>query len=186
MKTFLLLILSLTLCSCAHKSSKAPIITNLGGISAQVGVAKTRVVTIKEKVDKLVETGAKPNDPVVISLQADAESLRASLDHALGLTVAKQEEINTLAVANQETLDRVTKDNVELREGIAKRNLFVIGAIFVGAIVFYLGTLAKLAYPPLMFAPDIVVGLLAVMAFVIVTAIIISVWSWLGWLRHLF
>lgn len=138
-------------------------------------VTGTHIKDAKDKAQGILKNGAKPGDKVTVGLVKD-------------LTAAQASQVKTAAdlVTAQKQAAKLEAEHAADQKAIAKRNVYLVWALFIGALVFYVGEWAKLSNPYTTLLPNVVAGLLSVMIACGITAAVIALWSSFGWLIHLF
>lgn len=174
-----LLLCSLVLVGCGA-SQRQPAV-DLG--PAAVGNANTALHVSDAKVrgQKIVREGVKPNDPTAIKLVLDLNAALDSIKQVNSDLVVAQGQIQDLTDKNAKLEAQHTSDMA----AVNRRNWLFVVALFLGALVFYAGEWAKLASPYTLLLPNVVAGMLLVMVFSVLCAVVISFWSTFGWLIHL-
>lgn len=168
--------------ACGHDAAYVAKPTNLAPIGEHIDKARTSTKYIKTELEKASVTGLKPKDPIFTDVIKVSDAQDLELIAAKSAIDQKQKEIdkNTLE-ANKEIAD-LRAENESLKASVKHRNLFLIVALFLGGAAFYGGTWAKVAYPPLVFVPNVLVGFGAVLVVAIVMSFILYLWSGFGWL----
>lgn len=147
--------------------------------NANIGV---HLASASQKAKAIAQNGVKPGDVNATALVQDITDAQAS-------QVKAQADLATAQKQAQDQANLVAKlkaEHLADQKAVTRRNFDILIALFVGSLVFYAGEWAKLSNPYTTLLPNVVAGLLAVMAFTAVTAVIITLWSSFGWLVHLF
>lgn len=138
------------------------------------------IATATARAQQVQKNGAKPGDATVGELITDLQSAQASTQQVQAALVLAQQQATTQA---QQDAD-LKAQHIADQAAVGRRNLLLLVALFVGALVFYSGEWVKLSSPYTALLPNVVAGMLTVMVFAVLSAVVITLWSTFGWLIH--
>jgi hypothetical protein len=157
-----------------------PPVLNLAPAATAVAGASVHISSAEVKAKHVEETGAVPHDPEVQKLVLDLDAAQTAAGVAQDALASEQQTAQKIAQEDAQ----IRKDNASYRAAIARRNIDLLIAIFVGASVFFVGSVAKDATLYTAALPGPIAGYVATLAFIALAALIITFWSTFGWLIH--
>lgn len=142
------------------------------------GNADTQIHITNALTDAKALPAGKGTAPLVADLKAAQKSAQAVQKNL----AIEQEQ----AVVDAKARAKLEAEHKADQAAVTRRNLYVLIALFVGALFFYAGEWIKLASPYTALLPNAIAGMLTVMALSAVAAVVITLWSTFGWIIRLF
>ena len=206
MKLWWILMLSPVLfMGCADTPTKAP---SLGGVGSAIAVMGNRVDDAQANASAVQKLAAQAYEKGLTAKSADAIALKNKVQELQGnLAGAKLAEKFAYEAKDkaQDEVNRVAKEAAkvpELQKAVGKRNVWMLVSCLITVVCFLIGYYgakfftfttafagpwgAALAVLTKFLPVEVLAGVLAALAWIIILSALLTLWSGFGWIGNIF